>query len=180
MQSSCLCYQLSMLCVHDNKNNTVKLFLYFYAIVVELPVVVVFLCFTCSELEYNCFPVFLVIHVYSYTTKGISYRYTYTPSLLLHTSSHPSGSSQSPVLSSLCYKAAAHWPAILHMVMCIGQGCALKSSHLLIPSSASTSLFYLRLYSCPANRLISAISLDSHTYVCARRYLLFSLTCFAL
>ena len=38
MLSSCLWYHLSMLCVHNNKNNTVKLFLYFYAIVVELPV----------------------------------------------------------------------------------------------------------------------------------------------
>ena len=42
------------------------------------------------------------------TLKWISHMDTYTPCLLIHTSSQPSGSLQTPEVSSLCYKAAAH------------------------------------------------------------------------
>ena len=43
-------------------------------------------------------------------------------SLPLHPPSHPSRSSQSTRLSSLCYRAAFHQLSILHMVVCIGEG----------------------------------------------------------
>ena len=42
------------------------------------------------------------------TMKWISHMYTYIPSLLIHSSSHPSRSSQSPELTALHYTAALH------------------------------------------------------------------------
>ena len=55
------------------------------------------------------------------TSKWISHRYTYVPSLWtfppLHSPSHPFRLLQSPGLSSLSHTANSHWLSILHMVM---------------------------------------------------------------
>ena len=95
-------------------------------------------------LEYNFI-------MYSSTTRRISCKYTYIPSLLilLPTSpSHPSRSSQSTELSFLCHTAASHLLSLLHMVAYICQGYSLNLSHPPLlplvhtcPFSTSASLF---------------------------------------
>ena len=51
-----------------------------------------------------------------------------------------SGSSQSPELSPLCYRAASHYLPILHTLVCICPCYSLSSSHPLLPHCAK---FYL-------------------------------------
>ena len=59
------------------------------------------------------------------TTKWISHMHTYVPisppswAYLPSSLSHPSRSSQSTDLISLCYAAASHWLSILHLVVYI-------------------------------------------------------------
>ena len=77
------------------------------------------------------------------------------------TPSHTSRLSQSTGLSSLCYTANSHWLSILHMVTHVS---VLLSQF--VPPSASPAVsevcsLCLCLYSCPANRFISIIFLDS-------------------
>ena len=75
---------------------------------------------------------------------------------------HPSGSSQSGRLSSLCYIATSHWLSISHMVVHICQCCLLNCPTLSFPT-VSISVFStsLHLHSFPENRFISTIFLDS-------------------
>ena len=81
--------------------------------------------------------------------------YTYKPSLLrlprtLLPPSHPSRSSQSTGLGSLCYTAAPHWLAVLHVVMYICQGCYPSLSHPLLPLLCpQVHYLCLCLDSCP-------------------------------
>ena len=70
--------------------------------------------------------------------------------------SHPSRSSQSPELSSPCYRAGSHWLSALHMVMCICQCCSSDWFHPLLPLVCpQVHSLHPCLYSCPANRFIS-------------------------
>ena len=75
--------------------------------------------------------------------------------------SHSSKSSQSTKLSSLCSTAASHKLCILHMG-CIYVNATLSVYPILsFPLCVYKSVLYLCLYSCPANRFISTIFLDS-------------------
>ena len=91
--------------------------------------------FSTSLLEYNCF----TIVSFCFITKRISYTYTYIPisppscvSLPPYLS-HPSRWSQSTELISLCYAAASHQLAILHLVVQICPCHSLISSQLTLP-----------------------------------------------
>ena len=78
------------------------------------------------------------------------------------TPSYPSRLSESTRLSSLCSTTTSHQLSILYMVMYTFQCYSLNSSHPLLPPLYSqVSSLSLHLYSCPANRLISTIFLDS-------------------
>ena len=98
----------------------------------------------------------------------ISHRCTQYPpswtSFLPPTPSHPAKLSQSTRLSSLSHAANSHWLSMLHMAMDIFQCYCLNSSFPPTPCPPTHSL-YLHLYSCPANRFISAIFLHS-LYLC--------------
>ena len=59
--------------------------------------------------------------------------YVYIYPLLLEPASHPSRSSQSTELNSLCYTAASHQPSISHMVVYTCQRFSLSPSHFLLP-----------------------------------------------
>ena len=69
--------------------------------------------------------------------------------------SHPSGSSQSMKVSSLCYRATSHPLPVLHMVVCICQCYSSNSPCLHVHS------LYLHLYSYLENRFICAVFLES-------------------
>ena len=108
------------------------------------------------------------------TTKRIRDMHTYIPisspswTSLPSSLSHPSRSSQSTKLISLCYAAASHQPTILHSVVYI---CWCHSH--LAPASPSplcpqVHSLCLHLYSCPATRFISVIFfLRFHIYALA-------------
>ena len=75
---------------------------------------------------------------------------------------HPSRSSQSSELSSLSYIAASH-SCLFHTWQCI---YSVLLSHFIPSSSLSTPCpsvhsLHLQLYSCPTNRFICTIFLDS-------------------
>ena len=73
----------------------------------------------------------------------------------------PSRSSQGPELSSLCFIAGSHYLSVSHMVVYICQSQSPSSSHPPLPPRPSPHIRSLRLYSCPANRFICTIFLDS-------------------
>ena len=79
------------------------------------------------------------------------------------TPSHPSRSSQSTELTSLCDTVAFHHrQSILHIVVYICQGYSSSSSHLLLPSLCpQVPSLCLCLQCCPVNRFIHIIFLDS-------------------
>ena len=93
------------------------------------------------------------------------YIYPHVPSLLRlppSSLSHPSRWTQSTELISLCYAAASHQLAILHSVVYICPCHSLTSSQLPLPCLCpQVPSLGLRLYSCPATRLISTTFLDS-------------------
>ena len=77
-------------------------------------------------------------------------------------SSHPSMSSQSTKLNSLCYIYSRFPLSILHMVVYMFQCHLLNLSHPLLPVLyPQVCALYLCLYSWPANRSISTVFLDS-------------------
>ena len=120
------------------------------------------------KLECNCFAMLCYFLLYSKVSQLYSIPISppsWTPPK--HPTSHPSRSSQSTELSSLCYTAASQWPSVLHrVVVYICQCWSLNSSHpLLSPPCLQVCSLHLRLYSCPANRFIGAIFLDS-PYIC--------------
>ena len=94
------------------------------------------------------------------TTAWMSYMYTCIPSL----PSHPSRSSHSTKMSSLCCTAASHWLSVLLMVACVCQYCCLDSSFVSC-STAHTSrttpmelpLFLLFLELCPSLKLAGTL-----------------------
>ena len=79
--------------------------------------------------------------------------------------------SQSTRLSSLHHTANSHWLSTLHMVMYTFPRCSLHSSHPLLPPLC-LQVCCLCLYSCPANRFISIIFLES-IYMCVNMWYLF-------
>jgi len=97
------------------------------------------------------------------------YIYIYIPpeASLPPAPSHPSRSSQSTELSSLCYTASSHWLAILHGTIYIYMYiCVLyiycyspNSSHPQLPPLCShIGSLHLLLYSCPASRYFTVKS----------------------
>ena len=100
------------------------------------------------------------IYIYTYTHTHI-YTHTHTLPLAIpsNTSSHPSRSSQSTKLSSLCYIAACHW--LFYTCECIYAN-AILPVRLTLPSAPCSHIcsLGLHLYSCSANRLICTIFLD--------------------
>ena len=81
--------------------------------------------------------------------------------------SHPSGSSQSSRLSSLCYPAAPHLLSVLHTVAYVCQRSSLNLSHPLLPQLCSqVHSLCLCLYSCPTNRFISTVFSRFYIYIC--------------
>ena len=120
-----------------------------------------------KKLEYSCFTMLC----FCGTTKWITYVYTHTPSLVDLTPgspSHPPRSPQGTQLSSLCYTVASHWLSLSYST----QMSILVSQFIPPFSCCMTSQVHspsLCLYSCPANRFICTIFLDSFS-----RYLFFS------
>ena len=94
---------------------------------------------------------------------GINHQYTYfTPALEPPPTLHHSKLSQSTRLSSLHHTANPHRLSILHSVMCVCQRRSLNASLSPLPLRCpQVCSLCLRLYSCTANRFISAIFLDS-------------------
>ena len=87
--------------------------------------------------------------------------------------SHSSGSSQDTKLSSLCRIAASHQLSTVRMAVCICQCCAPNPSNpLLAPLCPHACFLHLCLYSCPANRFINTIFLDS-VYMCLNMVFVF-------
>ena len=90
------------------------------------------------------------------------------------TPSYPSRFSESSRLSSLCSTTMSHLLSILYMVMYLFECYSLNSSLPLLPPLCShVCSLSPHLYSCPANRLISTIFLDSI-------YVLIPSICFSL
>ena len=76
--------------------------------------------------------------------------------------SHHSRSSQRTGLSSLCHTATPHYLSVLHTVMYIFQCHSLNSSHPLLPQVClQVHSLHLHLFSCPEDRFISMLFLDS-------------------
>ena len=104
-------------------------------------------------LEDNCFT--MLWWLLPYINRNRPYVYTCP----LPPTSHPLGSTG---LSSSRLTSNSHWLSVLHTLMCMFQCYSLKSSHsllaLLCPQACS---LHLHLYSCPPNRFISSIFLDS-------------------
>ena len=107
------------------------------------------------------------------TTKWISYTYTYIPisppswASLTPSLSHPSRSSQSIELISLCYAAASHYLSILHLAVYICQCYSLTSSQLPLPHCVLKSIRYICVF-IPALPLGSSILLFRfHIYALA-------------
>ena len=98
-------------------------------------------------------------------TTWTSYKYTCVSSLLNHLlpPSHLSRWAQSSEMSSLWPTAASHWQSILHMVvyMSVLPSIHPSLSFPLPPLCPCVCSLYLHLYSCPANRFIVIILLDS-------------------
>ena len=97
------------------------------------------------------------------TTRQISHIHTHVPisppswASLPSSLSHPSRSSQSTELISLCYAAASHQPTILHSLVYICQ-CYSHLPQLCPPTPChQVHSLCLPLYFCPANRLISTV-----------------------
>ena len=118
------------------------------------PHLIFYLIFNCRKITLQCCVGFC------HTTKWISRNYTHIPPLLslpLLPPSHPSRSSQSAGLGSLCYIAASYQLSVLHVVVYICQCYFLHSSYSLPPWLCP---LHLGLQSFPA-RLINIIFLDS-------------------
>ena len=102
---------------------------------------------------------------FCYTTVQIRYKYTYIPSLLSlppNSTSHPSRSSQSSRLGSLCCTATSHQPSTLHKIEYICQCYFLHLSHSLPPPLCpQVHSLHLHIHSFPANRFINTIFLNS-------------------
>ena len=94
--------------------------------------------------------------VISYDDTTFIQSVTYIPILLsLAPTPHPSRSSQSPELSSLCYRAASHSLSVSHVVAYMCQCYSLCPSHpLLLLLCPHIPSLCLHLYSCPAKRSI--------------------------
>ena len=103
-----------------------------------------------------------VSHIYMYIYIYI-YIYIYHPSSAsLLPVLHPSPSSQSTRLSSLCFAATSHELAISHMAVYICQGCFPNRSHpLLPPQHPPTCSLCLHLHFFSVNMINSTLSLDS-------------------
>ena len=110
----------------------------------------------------------------SHASVWVSHRYACVPSLLspppISHPSHPSGLSQSTALSSLCYRAHSQLP------ICFAYGSVrislllsqfipepnLSQKHSLLPLLCPwVCSLCPSLYSCPANRFLSTVFLDS-------------------
>ena len=90
--------------------------------------------------------------------------------------SHASRSTQRTQLSSPYYTEASQQASTLHTVVNICHCYSLSSSHpLLPPLCPQASSLSLCLYSCPANRFISTVFLESIYNICTNTwYLIFS------
>ena len=104
-----------------------------------------------------------------YAVKWVIFMHTYIPSFLNlppTPPSHPTRSSQSPELSSLCYRATSHQLSVLHMLL--SQFVPPAPS----PLCPHVDSLCLHLYSCPADRFFCTIFLDS-IYICVNIWYLF-------
>ena len=118
------------------------------------------------------------------STVQISHNYIYITFLLRlppFPSLHPSKSSQSTRMGSLCYLTTSHQLSILYMVVYISQWCFLHSSLSLFPLQwPQVHSRHLRLHSFPANRFVKAIFLDSiYIYIFHISVLIYNI-CFSL
>ena len=113
-------------------------------------------------------------------TSQVSHNYTY---IYIHTSppswasSHPPSSCplrllQSARMVSLGYMVAFHWLPILYMVVYICQLLSQFAPPFPSPLCPQVHSLCLCLSSCPANRFISTVLLDS-IYVCVNLWYLF-------
>ena len=91
------------------------------------------LFFLTSLLEYNCFTMLHSFLLYNKVNQLYIYIYPHISSLLRLPPSHPSRSSQSTELISLCYAAASHQLFILHLVVYICPCHSLTSPQLTLP-----------------------------------------------
>ena len=135
--------------------------------------------FFISLLEYNCFTMLCQFLLYNEVNQLYVYIYPHIPSLLSLSPtllSHPSRSSQSIKLISLCYTAASHQLSILHLVVYIRRCYSFTSSQLPHPPHPCPQVhsLCLRLYSCPAPRFIRTFFffLDS-IYMCQHAVFVF-------
>ena len=118
-------------------------------------------------LEDNCFT--MLSWSLLYISMSQSYIHVYIYIYIDHPSSasllpvlHPSPSSQSTRLSSLCFAATSHELAISHMAVYICQGCFPNRSHpLLPPQHPPTCSLCLHLHFFSVNMINSTLSLDS-------------------
>ena len=134
--------------------------------------------FFTSLLEYKCFTMLCQFLLYNKVNQLYVYIYPISPPsciFLPPSLSHPSRSSQSIELISLCYAAASHQPSILPLVLYIRQCYSLTSSQLPLPPlppCPQVRSLRLRLYSCPATRFITSTFLNS-IYMCQHTVFVF-------
>ena len=127
--------------------------------------------FLISLFFFNCIVVSQCCVGLCCTTKGISYMCMYIPSVLGFSptppalSSHPSRSSVSIELSSLCYTAGSYPLSVLHMVACICNPNLPIHSTRPSPLRPHIHSLCLHLYSCPA-QVGSSLPFFSISYVC--------------
>ena len=121
------------------------------------------------SLAYNCFTVFCQFLLYNEVNQLYVYLYPFPLGPSCHPPSHPSRLSQSTRLSSLCYTAGSHQLFYTWQSIYVKPNLPVHPT-LLFPPCPHVHSLCLHLYSCPANRFICAIFLDS-TYI--RQYTIF-------
>ena len=105
-------------------------------------------------LEEKCSSMLCISHNYTYISSFLS--------LLPLLPFHPSRSSQSMRLASLCYTATSHQISILYRVVYICWYYLLHSPHSLPPQLClQVHSLHMHLHSFPANRFINIFCLDS-------------------
>ena len=117
------------------------------------------------------FAIIFVSFCFCHTPTRISHIYTYTSSILslpAFSPYHPSKSSQSARLGSLCYTAISPQLSTLHMIVYIYWCYFLHSSYSLSPLLyPQVHSLHLHLHPFPANSFINPIFLD---FICALIY----------
>ena len=116
--------------------------------------------FSCFQLEHNSFTTVLVSAVQCESAHVCIYPLPLEPLSHSPAPPHPLGHHRAPGWAPCA--AASHWLSVLHIRGYVCQCYSPNASHpLLPPLCPQVCSLRLHLYSCPANRFISTVFLDS-------------------